>query len=186
MKAIAYIKQDARGEQDSIFRLPQKYEPVLNDLGNGLLVAYLIERNNSFDYIQAWHLREEDITKDRMYEIGLKNLRRKASENLRIRAYKNIYAIFLDGNFEASLILINELWEKTLKQYIKNDYIVAIPTRDILAFCDSESQEGIRDLQILCKRIESEGANLLSADLFERLESRWVKFGSKGLSHVLP
>jgi hypothetical protein len=28
------------------------------------------------------------------------------------------YALFLDGNFEASLILLDDLWDSTLNQYI--------------------------------------------------------------------
>lgn len=175
-KAIAYVKKNDQKERDFLFKLGSKNEPFITDLGNGLLVAYLLDQNGKFEYLQNRQLVAEGISKEKMYEIGLLNLKKLATNNFRLKPMKSIFAIFVDGNFEASLVLIPELWEKILKSYVANKFIVAIPTRDMLVFCDSESQAGIRELNSLCKRVKNDGERLLSDNLYVRENNSWKEY----------
>jgi uncharacterized protein YtpQ (UPF0354 family) len=177
-KAIAYVKKYDEKERDFLFKLGSKNEPVVTDLGNGLLVAYLVDKAGKFEYLQNKQLIKEGISKEKIFELGLLNLKRLATKNFRLKPMKSIYAVFVDGNFEASLVLIPELWEKILKTHISNKFIVAIPARDMLVFCDSESQAGIRDLTALIKRVKNDGDRLLSDKLYIREDNSWKEYES--------
>jgi uncharacterized protein YtpQ (UPF0354 family) len=176
LKAIAYIKKNDEKERDFLFKLGSKNEPIIKDLGNGLLVAYLVDKSGKFEYLQNRQLISEGISKEKMFEIGLLNLKKIATVNFRLKPMKSIYAVFVDGNFEASLLLISELWDKILKSYVKNKFVAAIPARDMLVFCDSESQDGLKELTALCKRVKNDGDKLLSDSLYIRENNFWKEY----------
>jgi uncharacterized protein YtpQ (UPF0354 family) len=84
-------------------------------------------------------------------------------------------AVFLDGNFEASLILLDELWNQRLSQLISGQFAVVLPARDVLAFCDPSSSEGLAELKRIVSRVAG-GDHLLSSSLYRRQQSEWVPY----------
>lgn len=100
------------------------------------------------------HLLYEYLDKETLLDIGVNNLYKLAGENgLQVQEIKEgCFALFLDGNFEASLILLDELWEDTLKQFITDDFAVVIPARDILAFCSVSNNRGIEQIKNVISR----------------------------------
>ena len=152
-RAVAYLKTPA-GESSHAINLSQPDTPVLRDLKNGLLVAYLVDEGSSFTYVQNRHLSEAGLTLDGLHEIGVSNLRKIANERIRVQEYGSAFAVFLDGNFEASLILVDWLWSQALAHLVKTDFVAAIPARDVLAFCDAESTKGLSELRQIVGRLE--------------------------------
>jgi hypothetical protein len=56
-RACAYLKVKLPPEDsDSDLSLSHDDSPVLRDLGNGLLVSYLVDENSKFTYVQNRHL----------------------------------------------------------------------------------------------------------------------------------
>jgi hypothetical protein len=88
----------------------------------------------------------------------------------------NIFALFLDGNFEASLLLLDDLWDQALSGYAPNGFVIAVPARDVLAFCDQASEEGVGELREVAARLFPGGDHLISPQLFSREGDRWVPF----------
>ena len=66
-----------------------------------------------------------------LHATGMENLVRLASERTRLQPHGHIFALFLDGNFEASLLLLDDLWERALAGYIQGGFVVAVPARDV-------------------------------------------------------
>jgi hypothetical protein len=95
-----------------------------------------------------------------------------ARARIRVAVHGNIYAVLLDDNFEASLILVNSLSEKGLAYLAPNEFVAAIPARDILAFCDADSVEGLAELRDLIARIKN-GDHMLRPELFRRSQDGW-------------
>ena len=175
-EAIACIKVGAPDmDGDAALHLTGDDAPVLTPLGANMNIAYLVDDGASLAYVQARHLDQLDGRRDRLARLGLRNLMKLAGERMKVRTYNNIYAVFLDGHFEASLTLLNELWDETLAGMVPNGPIVAMPTRDVLAFCDAESRQGIAELQDMVARVWRDGTpdHALSRDLFYRTEQRW-------------
>lgn len=181
-QGIAYlkpiIKDDELSDEEPILleNIDMMFETTFND---ELFISYLVDdkKTHMFSYIQNRHLSGENISPKEMHEIGINNLIDKANECLRIQEYGNgVYTLFLDGNFEASLILIDILWDSILKKYIKNNYVVAIPSRDVLVFCDIKSEIAIEELKSVCTRVAENGDHLLTNTLYYRKNNGWEKY----------
>jgi len=156
--------------------LPKRDAPVLTNLNNGLLIAYLVDQQNHFQYVQQRHLDAARITEAELHRRGVANLSALLSQKgADVRPYQNIFAVLFSGNFEASLILIDDLWNNTLAHLAPNGFIAAVPCRDILAFCDSESDSGIQELRQLVQRAE-QGDHPISSVLYRRHDSIWAPY----------
>jgi uncharacterized protein YtpQ (UPF0354 family) len=175
-KAIAYLKAVVPEEDPApTIELPHDDGPVLKELTAELLVAYVVDVGQSFQYVQYRDLHTESISEAQLHEIGIRNLSTLAyAGKMRVSPYGNIFAVLLDGNFEASMILLNDLWDNSFRQFVIGDYLIAIPNRDILAFCDRSSPEGRKELMELVKRIENSTDHPLTRTLFVRRGNEWI------------
>jgi uncharacterized protein YtpQ (UPF0354 family) len=174
-KALPYIKANLRNVA------PQKVafddEPVIRNLNNGLLVTYLVDHGNYFEYVQNRDLKAEALTEGMLFQIGLQNLKGLVDRKLSVQPYGHVFATFLDGNHESSLLLMDELWEKTFKEYAPSGFVVAVPARDVLAFCDSQSVEGIGELRNIVNRAEDGKLDhVITSSLFYRKGYEWVRY----------
>ena len=50
--------------------------------------------------------------------------------------------VTLDGENEASLVLLDDLWDRSFLKYIPNGVMAVIPTRDVCVFIDMASVTG--------------------------------------------
>ena len=85
----------------------------------------------------------------------------------------DVHALLLDGHFEASLVLLDDLWDEALASYAPNGFIVALPARDVIAFCDAKSETGIAQLRDMVNRITAKGDHLVSQSLYQREGGAW-------------
>lgn len=174
-KATAYLKakvhDDVPGPEVS---LPFEDSPVLRDLGNDMLVSYLVDLGDRFTYVQNRHLIENRITEDEIHEIGINNLYSVAENHLRVQPIGSIYAVFMEGNFEASVLLLDTVWDTSLCSYVQGGFVVAVPTRDVLAFGDLASQPAFAELnQVVSRLVDAGGDHFLFASLFRRNGLVW-------------
>ncbi len=107
------------------------------------------------------------------HEIALLNLAKLTQDKLEVFPYDAVYGTTLDGQFESSLILLDELWDRSLVKFTPNGAIVALLSRDVLAFCDSQSLQGIKELKELVKR-SAENDHLITPVLYYRQEGQWL------------
>ena len=134
-RAIAYLKPVVPADElGPTIELPHVDTPVMREVNSELSVAYMIDRGGHFEYVQHRHLDADAIDADELHTIGLENLEHLAAKQMNVKPYENIFAVFLDGNFESSLILLDQLWVNTFRQFVSGQYAIDIPARDILAF----------------------------------------------------
>ncbi|EMI41951.1 DUF1444 family protein [Rhodopirellula sp. SWK7] len=178
-KAIAYFKPCVRdGDNTSAVKLSREEAPVMTAVGNGLVVAYLVDDGDSFVYIQFRDLDNDEVTEHELHHIGIRNLLRMTTAGaLRIKPCGNAFMATLDGNFEASLLLPNLLWRNHFRQFVSGDYLVAIPNRDILVFCARSSTDGRTDLLKAVEAQRDSDDHPLSCELFVRRDSEWLVEG---------
>jgi uncharacterized protein YtpQ (UPF0354 family) len=172
-KAIPYIKPSLKGAEATV-QLKREDEPVLRNLGNGLLVAYLVDIGEVFEYIQVRDLIRAGLTEEELHERSMANLVALMNARLDIKPYGNVSAVFLDGNIESSLLLVDELWDSRLASMRKYGFIAVAPARDVLAFTDVSSSQGIAELREIASRAEG-GDHLISPVLFRRRGKLWVR-----------
>ena len=174
-KACAYLK--ARVIEDDVNKISLSHSdsPVLLQINNELLIAYVVDEGESFTYVQHHHLAEEGITPEQLHKYGLANLRDLAEERLRVEPYGPIYAVFVDGNFEASMILVDELWDQDFA-HLCGEFVAALPARDVLAFCDLASSAGIAELNNVISRLQGSDDHPLSSSLYRRKDTNWTPY----------
>jgi hypothetical protein len=150
-------------------------EPVVGDFGCGLLETFLVDEGERFSYVQHRHLRAAGWTELQLRETALRNLETFHDERLRIQKAGPTWALILDGNFEASLLALNDLWDDAPSEYAPNGPVVAAPCRDVLAFCDVASADGIAELFRVLERVERDRYPIVGHPL-RRFGRRWVPF----------
>ncbi len=153
--------------------LPGADSPVFANLGNGLLVGYLVDQGTCFHFVQERHLEAARLDRDRLHRHAVDNLAAKARASLAVRPYGNVFALLMDGNFESSLILLDALWDDTLAPLASGGFVAALPARDVLAVCDAASAAGVDELRRVVTR--SGGADHpLTPLLWRRRGAAWT------------
>lgn len=176
-RAVAYLKPALQLTEDTV-QLPDHDAPVITDLNNGLLVAYVVDQDNRFHYVQQRHLVDAGMTAAALHQSGVENLSKLLAQNgAKVEPYGHGFAVFFGGNFEASLILVETLWDKYVGHLAPNGFIAAIPARDMLAFCDAQSEAGIGELRQIIKRVEG-GDHSITSTLYRRAPSArtWMPY----------
>ncbi len=162
--------------------LPAHSQPVVRVVSGGFGVMYAVDAGNHLVFVTQGDLADSGLSADALHEKGITNLRaltqkKENGRGLRISQQESIYAVLLDGNFEASLLLVDALWDDArLLKLAPNGYVIAIPSRDILAFCDAGSAAGIAALKAISNKISSGGDHLLTPALYRRDKNQWVVF----------
>lgn len=176
--AIAFLKSDVGPDDRAILQLEHDQSPVLRQLGNGLLVGYVVDQGTSFEFITNGHLAAQGFSSDQLHEVGLANLA-KAVHSRGVKVYPNgsTFAVIAGGNFEASLILLEDLWEEGLRQFTNARYAVAVPARDVLAFGDPDDPVALSQLRDIIDRVWPDGDHLLCNRLFTRTCGVWSFLG---------
>jgi Protein of unknown function (DUF1444) len=177
-RAIAYLKAKLPDEDPGVaVSLSPEDSPVLRDLGNGLLVSYVVDEGKNFGYVQKRHLFAAGIGASELHKSAIDNLYTLAEKHLRIQPYGPVFAVFMEGNFEASVLLLDTVWEVSLAKHVREEFVAAVPARDVLAFGDSSSPEAITELRTMIGRLKtSKGDHLLSTSLYRRKNGAWVPY----------
>jgi uncharacterized protein YtpQ (UPF0354 family) len=177
-RALACLKRalpaDETDEADIV--LSREHSPVLTNLNNGLLVAYLVDEADHFQYIQQRHLDGAGLTRAELHQRCIANLRALLKQKeIKVQPYGNVFAILCGGHFEASAVLVDGLWDNALAHLAPNGFVVAIPCRDILAFCDARNASGLQELRGIIERAQ-DGDHPISPVLYRRSAGTWEPY----------
>ena len=58
----------------------------------------------------------------------------------------------MGGNFEASLLTLDVMWSHWYAQLAREGFVAVAPARDLLAFCDASSVQGLVELRQVVER----------------------------------
>jgi len=177
-RALACLKRALPGDEprEADIVLSREHSPVLTNLNNGLLAAYLVDQMDHFQYVQQRHLEGAELTQAELHRQGIANLRALLKQNdIKVQPYGNVFAVLCGGNFEASAVLVDELWNDALTHLAPNGFVVAIPCRDILAFCDAGNASGLQELRQIIERTQ-DGDHPISSVLYRRHGGTWEPY----------
>lgn len=144
-------------------------------VSKGFGVAYLVDKGEFYTYANHGDLKRTGTGPSELHAIGLRNLTAlvNGKPGLSVHEAGPVHALIMGGQFEASLVLVDELWDGPLKQYAPNGFVVAIPSRDVLAFCDAKSAEGLAELKRVVARVSADGVPPITDQLYARRGGRW-------------
>jgi hypothetical protein len=96
--------------------------------------------------------------------------RELAEQHLQIQPYGLVFPLFMEGTFETSVLLLDTSRDVSFAKHVREEFVVAVPARDVLAFGDSSSAEVIAERNAITGRLHANGrgAHLLSPRLYRR------------------
>ena len=168
-RAAAYLVRPDSDEQLPTLSVPDA--PVLTDLGNGLRVGYVVDLGTHFQYIQRRHLWAEGMTQQELHRSSVAKLSMMLNDKSAVvHPCADCFLVVFDGHFDASLILVDVLWDEMLDGFAPNGFVVTVPSKNALAFCDSKTPEGPLQLRRIIKHLG--GDHPISTNLYCRDPTR--------------
>ena len=139
--------------------LPMVYEKYNDEL----YVFYGVDDGDSIGSLSTSDFEELGMSIEALRELALNNL----ANTLEIEAQADEHLIFLtaDGNYEASLILLTDIWTKE-NFPVEGEIVIGVPARDVLVVCGSEDTEGLAKLESVISDIYSGGDHIISDKKF--------------------
>ncbi|MCK7595466.1 hypothetical protein [Pseudomarimonas salicorniae] len=139
----------------------------------GLTVVYVWNDPNGFSFVSVEDAAELGVSEVQLREMSVNDLGLHAHGNLQFEPRGAIVGAFMGGDFEASFVLLDRLWDEMLRDRFPNGYAVAVPANDMLAFCDASSAEGVKELREVVSRTFDGGEDLLIPSIFSRVGGKW-------------
>jgi len=170
--AFPYLKPIVPEDDPAlVMNLEAEDSPVMRPFFGGLLTSYVVDEGSHFTYVQERHLTTEDCTRAALHARALANLASSVSKTgVRCHPYGKIFALTFDGNFEATLMLLDEFWE-TLELHVGKELLAVAPTRDVLAVGPLEHAVE-SELRGVMERARG-GDHALNEDLYHRSAGTW-------------
>jgi hypothetical protein len=140
---------------------------------NEQIIAYAQDDPARMRYLTTAELAGEDRAALRALAIG--NLVRLLPK-IEMQAGPQLSVITAGGDYEASLLLLDELWSGGQIK-VEGDIVVAIPARDMLFITGSRNRAGLKALRELAAKAVAEESHRLTSTLFVYRNGRFSKFG---------
>ena len=148
--------------------------PVNRPFVGSLLTTYVVDVGVGLRFVSEDELNGMALTVDELHEQAVRNLAAYVDQqHLRTPEYHDIRPLLLDGNFEVSLMFLDELWNRFESQFGERSILAVAPTRDILACCPASSQAGRAQLSQLIDRVWPAGDHRLTRDFYRRVDGTW-------------
>jgi uncharacterized protein YtpQ (UPF0354 family) len=159
--------------------VPDADLPVTEHLAGGLLITYVFDMPGMFRYLSAGTCSLLKLTIDDLRPLAVRNLTGRRARP-QIKGAPTAAMLVLDGDLEASLLLVDHLWEQIGTQ-LPGDLIAAVPSRDTLFVTGSQVPGGTAALTRAVDAVwrKSEDRLLLTRSLLIRDGKSWSAFTSQ-------
>jgi uncharacterized protein YtpQ (UPF0354 family) len=144
-----------------------------------LAITYVVDNGKTLSYINPKQLRDSGLSADKLHATAIENLvglTKDPQRGLAVLPQDGFFGVVLDSKSEASILLVDELWDGEFKSDTRNGVIVALPARDMLAFCDMRSADGVAALRALTERVAPQANKALTKQLYHRVDGNWLTY----------
>jgi uncharacterized protein YtpQ (UPF0354 family) len=153
-------------------------ENVHDSFNNELVIVYAEDTEKNLHYLSAKDMEKLPIKRDELRALAVKNLRAMLGDSVQIRGGNGKYMLIAGGTFEASLLLLDNLWdEKTFE--VDGDIVVTVPARDVLLITGSKDKDAITTLRKHAAQVATEAPYRLTVDLFVYRAGKFEKFNDQ-------
>lgn len=149
-------------------------DKVYEHLNDDLVVVYAIDTPSNIAYLNPEELVRLGVERDALRALAVRNLR-GLLPGIEVQRGEKLNMITADGNYEASLLLFSDLWERE-REKLRGEPVAAVPARDLLLFADSADADAVAQLRQLAAKMREEAAYSLTDRLFVLREGQWLPF----------
>lgn len=140
-------------------------ELLFDALNNDLVILYAEDSPDKLAYLTPERLAEAKIGRDGLRTLATQNLRRLLKERIKIEPTSGGYMVTVGGTFEASVLLLEEFWRGDVMP-VNGDYVITVPTRDLLLVTGSKNPPGIEALRRVAGTVSSDTPYRITSALF--------------------
>lgn len=149
-------------------------DKVYEHLNDDLVVVYAIDTPSNIAYLNPEELVRLGVEREALRALAVRNLR-GLLPGIEVQRGDKLNMITADGNYEASLLLFSDLWERE-REKLRGEPVAAVPARDLLLFADSADVDAVAQLRQLAAKMRQEAAYALTDRLFVLREGQWLPF----------
>jgi uncharacterized protein YtpQ (UPF0354 family) len=149
-------------------------DKICEDLNDHLVVVYAIDTPSNIAYLNPDELESLEVQRDELRALAVRNLR-GLLPGIEVHRGDLVNMITADGNYEASLLLFADLWERE-RGKLRGEPVAAVPARDLLLFADSANPAAVAQLKQLAAKMRAEATYALTDRLFVLREGSWLPF----------
>jgi uncharacterized protein YtpQ (UPF0354 family) len=146
-------------------------ELVYEEYNEQLLILYAEDSSQNIRYLTPANLQELGLDMPGLRTLAIRNLP-DAVPPVKVEEANGVCMIIAGGDYEASLILWDELWEGG-RLPIEGEIVVAIPSRDLLLATSRGNAHAVALMRQLAQKVASEAAYRLTPLLFVRRSGRF-------------
>lgn len=139
-------------------------DKLFEDLNGDLVIVYAEDSPTNIRYFSGEDLIAAGIDRKSLRALAVANLRRILPQ-VEIHRGPHVSMLTAGGDYEASLLLLDELWEPK-KLGLKGEIVLAVPSRDVVLVAGSEDAEGVRQLRELARKNAKENTYSLTDTVF--------------------
>jgi uncharacterized protein YtpQ (UPF0354 family) len=148
---------------------------MIKNICDDLNCLYVYDNESGLEIIQERELHELNISKDELHEIAMENYRQLVSQRLNAQSNGEAFWFILDGNLEAGLVLVDEIWDQ-VEGHLKEEIVICVPSRDVIIATGKSNENVIADFTEKAKQILTTGDHPLSNNWFIRQNKKWNVF----------
>ncbi len=176
LRALPSVKVSESSGEASSPASPGLDRPASRPCGQGLVCVYQVDQGESLTRVQNRHLQQAGLGIEDLHRQALDNLGQMARARVQLHPYGQLYAVIMDGRFEASLVLYEPFWNLASNRCAPGGVVAAFPARDLLVFGDATSPSAMAELERLCERTRGNVDYPISSKLHHRTASGWRPF----------
>jgi Protein of unknown function (DUF1444) len=151
-----------------------KFKPTAERLAADLWILYVFDADGRMVFLTEEKREQLGLDLPKLRALSMENLRRITPE-LERHGTNDLYMLVLDGNYEASLLLSDKLWDSQ-SSVIKGDLVAVVPSRDVLLFSGTGSPAALQSTKKKAQQIDETGNHLISTTLLIRHSNHWEKY----------
>lgn len=152
----------------------QVQDNLYEDLNDDLVVVYAIDTPSNIAYLSPDELEGLGVQREGLRALAVRNLR-GLLPGIEVHRGELVSMVTADGNYEASLLLFADLWERE-RDRLRGEPVAAVPARDLLLFADSANADAVAQLRQLAAKMRAEASYALTDRLFVLREGQWQPF----------
>lgn len=147
---------------------------LMDPYNSELAIFYAEDHEKNIQYLTNEAIEGVGIERDSLRGLAVENLRRLIP-GIEVKGGDGLYMITAGGDYEASLLLLDFLWSPDTMP-VAGDFVVAIPSRDLLIVTGSENREAISRLREMMEQTGDHLSYRLTPVLFVRREGAFEVF----------
>ncbi len=152
-------------------------EYVFEDFSPDLIIVYAEDSPKNVRYLRPKDLEGAKISRTGFRSLAIENLKRLLP-NIECRGGKGLYMITAGGDYDASVLLFDSIWSSRQME-VKGDFVVAVPTRDLLLVTGSQDADGIEKVKSMVEQAWTAGSYKLTQKLFVYRNGKFNEFTAK-------